>query len=131
MSLLCAKSTIGFPPHFMKPKFLQWFTRPYMTCPPFFHSDLISYSSPPHSLSSSYPGFLALRIHKSCFHLQAFPHAVTFPSVLFPHTLLFQVFLFKCYLKNESFPDQIILNDILIPQPSPSHSPTILLSFSD
>lgn len=127
MSLLCVKSTIGFPAHSMKPKFLQWVARSHMTCPPCFYSDLISYSSPPRSLSSSLGGLLALlRIHKTCFHLQAFPHAVPSPSILFPHTLLFQVFLFKCYFKNESFPDQIILNDILIPQPPPSHSPSIL-----
>ena len=102
-----------------------------MICPPCFYSDLISYSSPPHSFSSSLPGLLVLLgIHKAFFHLQAFPLAVLSPGMFFPHTLLFQFFLFKCHLKNESFPDQIILNGIFILQPLPSHSLSILYFLS-
>lgn len=117
---------MSFPAHSMKSKFLQWFTRPYMNCPPCFHSDLISYSSPHSSFSYSLAGLLVLLgIHEACFHFQAFPLAVPSSSILFPHNLLFQIFL-KCYLKNESFRDQIILNDIFVLQPPPSHSPSIL-----
>lgn len=79
-----------------------------------------------HSLTASLGLLVLLGIHKACFHLQAFPLAVPSSSILFPHNLLFQVFLFKCYLKNESFRDPIILNDIFILRPPPSHSPSIL-----